>query len=376
MFKIDPTFSTYWPPLPGEKFIILEKSILDEGLRENLIVWKEKNVLLDGHQRLRILQKHDLSYENRITYLSFPDEVHAKHWVHVTQAARRGDAPQFLSICHVLEFEPLYREWAKERQKEHGGTAPGKKKHSVTNGDEVLDDGYGRTTDAMARDACCSKNSIERVLYIRKHDPKRFKALKELAEQGKDYEKDDGPGRGKGTKEISIHLEHSKVKAMVDAKEKGIILDSETIEKFPSSNTVRDFAETVTKFKPPIGVQKSAAKAIIADQSIADKNYIEDAVIHRMPKRKSRKEKEKPSFEQMRNSMEKIAGFMNQAIEETRQLMRLKDEFGDDLYFQVLAEASNLRAAFAEWVVQAKYINRKGDDNGKKENKESRLLHS
>jgi len=141
LFKIDPAFEHYWPPLPDEKFIILEKSILEEGIRENLVVWKEKNILLDGHQRFVICKKHGIPIDKKITHLSFPDEIHAKHWVHITQAARRGDAPQFLSICHVLEFEPIYREEAKQRkirkpknlscvidagQKEYGGTAPGK----------------------------------------------------------------------------------------------------------------------------------------------------------------------------------------------------------------------------------------------------------
>ena len=71
-FKIDDTFKHYWPPLPEEKRIILEKSILEEGLRDNLIVWKEQGVLLDGHQRLGILKKHGIPYEDRITYHRSP----------------------------------------------------------------------------------------------------------------------------------------------------------------------------------------------------------------------------------------------------------------------------------------------------------------
>ena len=158
-FKLDDTFKHYWPPLPEEKRIILEKSILEEGLRDNLIVWKEKNILLDGHQRLGILTKHGIGYEDRITYLSFPDEVHAKHWVHVTQAARRGDAPQFLSICHVLEFEPIYLEEAKGRMAEGG-----KKHGKVGINDTTLETGRSRLF--MARDSAASEMSVQRVLYV------------------------------------------------------------------------------------------------------------------------------------------------------------------------------------------------------------------
>ena len=186
-FKIDPMFERYWPPLPGEKFIILEKSILEEGLRDNLIVWKEKNILLDGHQRLRVLKKHGISFEDRITYLSFTDEIHAKHWVHVTQAARRGDAPQFLSICHVLEFEPIYQEEARLRRLEgekkgglarHGKPAPGI--------NDTTSSGPDRSRTRMAEDSCAGENSITRVLYIREHDPKlSSRAIAELAGVGK-----------------------------------------------------------------------------------------------------------------------------------------------------------------------------------------------
>lgn len=74
-----------------------------------------------------------------------------------------GDAPQFLSICHVLEFEPIYREEAKQRQREAGGPHPGKR--SGINDTEPLE--AGRSRLFMARDSAASENSIQRVLYIK-----------------------------------------------------------------------------------------------------------------------------------------------------------------------------------------------------------------
>ena len=373
-FKLDDTFKHYWPPLPEEKRIILEKSILEEGLRDNLIVWKEKNILLDGHQRLGILTKHGIGYEDRITYLSFPDEVHAKHWVHVTQAARRGDAPQFLSICHVLEFEPIYREEAKQRQREHGGTAPGK--HSVANGDEVL--GKGRFTKFMERDSAASEHSIQRALYIRTHDSERFDVLHKMAASGQAYDHGGGMGRGKDGTEISIHLEWSKVKAMVDAKAAGVKLDPATLEKFTSSNTVRDFAETVSKFKPSASVQKTAAEAIISNDDAANKNYVEDAIVRRMPKKKATTEADKPALLQLENSMEKIADGLCSTIGEMKHLQEMRHQpgFGDGLYFRALANATNLRAAFAEWVVMAELINKKGNNHENKKDETRGLLRA
>lgn len=361
MFKIDPTFERYWPPLPAEKFVILEKSILEDGLRENLIVWEERNILLDGHQRLRVLKKNGIAYADRITYLSFPDEVHAKHWVHVTQAARRGDAPQFLSICHVLEFEPIYREEAKQRQRQHGGTAPGK--HSCINNAEVK----GKTTrERMAEEACVSQNSVERVFYIRDHAIARFDALKTLAEKGEDYDNDGGPGRGKGNKEISIHLEWSKVKAKVDADAAGVKIAPDALEKFTSSNTVRDFAETVTKFKPSAGVQKAAAEAIVKNQSTADKNYIEDQVIHRLPKREPKKDADGSNFSKLQKKMVEIAGHMDRATTGIRDLQELRESIGEDVYFRAIAATPEIREAFARFTLAAKSFQNGGSIEKKK----------
>lgn len=361
-FKIDDTFKHYWPPLPEEKRIILEKSILEEGLRDNLIVWKEKNILLDGHQRLSILTKHGIPFDNKITLLSFPDEVHAKHWVHVTQAARRGDAPQFLSICHVLEFEPIYKAEADKRAK--AGTP-------CANGTGGLSRFF------MARDSAASEHSIQRVLYIKLHDPERFKRLYELSRGGGEYEHGGGLGRGKDTDDVSIHLEHSKVKAIKDAEKAGVEINAEALELFTSSNVVRDFVDTVIKYEPPLEVQKVAAEAIVANNATADKNYVEDAVVHRMPKKRERK-KDKPALTQLSESMEKIASSLYAAINETKRLQELRQNpsFGDVLYFRALADATNLRAAFAEWVVFGKLMNEKGDSNGKKKLEESRLLCS
>ena len=345
-FKIDPEFETYWPPLPDEKLVILEQSILAEGLRENLAVWKEKNVLLDGHQRLRICKKHGIDVDDRITYLSFPDAVHAKHWVHVAQAGRRGDAPQFLSICHVLEFEPIYREEAAKRKK---------------SGTLCINDTGGPSRSFMARDAGSGEQSVIRVLYIKQHDPARFESLRKLAQRGEDYDKDGGPGRGKGGKEISIHLEWSKVQAVQDAKRDGVAIDSEALEQFDSSNTVRAFSETVRKYKPPVHTQKQAAEAIVKNNTTADKNYVEDAVIHRLPKREPKRQAEKTGMVQLRDKMKEIAEHFGRAIKGIEELKELRLEYGDDVYFQAVAETPEIRAAFAEFNVAAKAFQRGGN---------------
>ena len=59
--KIDPEFQSQIPPLTNDEFKQLEENILKEGkLISPLIVWN--NILVDGHNRYAILQKHPEIY--------------------------------------------------------------------------------------------------------------------------------------------------------------------------------------------------------------------------------------------------------------------------------------------------------------------------
>ena len=59
--KIDPEFQNQIPPLTDDEYKQLEENILKEGkLLAPLIVWN--NILVDGHNRYAILQKHPEIY--------------------------------------------------------------------------------------------------------------------------------------------------------------------------------------------------------------------------------------------------------------------------------------------------------------------------
>jgi hypothetical protein len=86
--KIDPEFASLIPPLSQSELDLLEESLKQEGLRQDLVVWKEANILLDGHNRLRLCRKHGI--ELRVKHLSFPDRDAARAFVFRTQLARRN----------------------------------------------------------------------------------------------------------------------------------------------------------------------------------------------------------------------------------------------------------------------------------------------
>src|SRR5262245_53084075 len=101
--KIDAEFQSYMPPLTPEERQGLETLLLGEGCRDALVVWKETGILLDGHNRLEICNKHKIKY--RIEYLKFPTRELALKWVIDHQASRRNWSDAQRSYYMGLHFE-------------------------------------------------------------------------------------------------------------------------------------------------------------------------------------------------------------------------------------------------------------------------------
>jgi len=56
-----PELKAYIDPLTPDEYEALERSILDEGCRDALVLWG--NILVDGHNRYSICQKHGLPFK-------------------------------------------------------------------------------------------------------------------------------------------------------------------------------------------------------------------------------------------------------------------------------------------------------------------------
>ena len=100
---IDPEFQGTIPPLQEEELKQLEENILTDGVVINpLIVWD--GVIVDGHNRYRILQKHPeiqfTTYEKK-----FPDRYAAIAWICKNQLGRRNLTPQQFKYLIGLQYE-------------------------------------------------------------------------------------------------------------------------------------------------------------------------------------------------------------------------------------------------------------------------------
>ena len=89
--KIDPEFADKIPPLTPEELEQLETNILEEGAVINpLIIWN--GVIVDGHNRYRILQKHpEITF--RVYEKEFSDRYEVIAWICKNQLGRRNLTP-------------------------------------------------------------------------------------------------------------------------------------------------------------------------------------------------------------------------------------------------------------------------------------------
>jgi hypothetical protein len=89
--KTDLEFSTLIPPLTPEELAGLEASLLTDGCRDALVVWEGKDILLDGHNRLRICNEHEIPFTTKA--LAFESIYDAQMWVINNQEGRRNLTP-------------------------------------------------------------------------------------------------------------------------------------------------------------------------------------------------------------------------------------------------------------------------------------------
>lgn len=83
---INPKFESALPYLNKNEYRALEKSILEEGVRNPIIVWD--NTIIDGHHRYKICIKHGIPFET--VEKKFESEDEAYFWILREQFSRRN----------------------------------------------------------------------------------------------------------------------------------------------------------------------------------------------------------------------------------------------------------------------------------------------
>jgi hypothetical protein len=100
---IHPDLHSLIPSLSADEYQQLEANLLAHGCRDPLVVWQEEQVLLDGHNRMELCERHDLPYA--VHEVSLPDLDAAKLWMYDNQLGRRNLPPHQMSYYRGKQYE-------------------------------------------------------------------------------------------------------------------------------------------------------------------------------------------------------------------------------------------------------------------------------
>lgn len=93
------------PPLREDEALQLENNILKEGCRESLLVWDHQGqyILVDGHNRFRICQKHQIDF--KVSLMNFDTMHQVKDWMVGNQLGRRNLTSEQASYLRGMRYE-------------------------------------------------------------------------------------------------------------------------------------------------------------------------------------------------------------------------------------------------------------------------------
>ena len=110
---IDDEFKALIPPLADNERAQLEENILRDGIQDSLKTWQ--GILIDGHNRYSIAQKHGLPFKTM--EIEFADRAAVTIWIIENQFGRRNLSAYDRSLL-ALKLKPVIAAQAKERQGE------------------------------------------------------------------------------------------------------------------------------------------------------------------------------------------------------------------------------------------------------------------
>ena len=165
-----PEMAELLPPLTGEQLSALEADILANGCYSPVIV-NEDMVIIDGHNRQSLCEKHGLPYQMAV--FSFGDLLEAKQWALDTQKGRRNlDKWELGKIA--LRLKPDIEARAKANMSAGGGDQKSEDaKSGFVNSQNPISP--VNTTQELADAVGIGHQTMSRVIQIDEHAPTAVK---------------------------------------------------------------------------------------------------------------------------------------------------------------------------------------------------------
>ncbi|HYD62022.1 MAG TPA: hypothetical protein VEC35_16775 [Noviherbaspirillum sp.] len=165
--RISDELRAYVDPLTSHEYDALERSILAEGCRDALVLWGD--VLIDGHNRYSICQKHGLPFKT-VQNDKFGSIDDVALWMIDNHLARRSvsDFQRGMLALRKKAILSARAETQKEAQKEAPRPADAEAK-AVDTGDTPAPERPPLSTrEEVAKVAGISSNTISRIEKIQK----------------------------------------------------------------------------------------------------------------------------------------------------------------------------------------------------------------
>lgn len=156
------------PPLRAEQLAALEADLLKNGCYAPVIV-NEELVIIDGHNRQKLCEKHGLPY--KISVFSFEDLLEAKQWALDTQKSRRNLEKWELGKI-ALKLKPEIEAKARANQAAAGGDKFSEKPLSATLPEAVS---AVDTRRELAEALGLGQRTMGKVMQIDEHAPDAVK---------------------------------------------------------------------------------------------------------------------------------------------------------------------------------------------------------
>jgi len=144
---IDREFKFLLPVLDEKAFADLEADILENGIRDSLVLWE--GILIDGYNRYNIAQKHNLPFNTVSMEFDSRDEVMI--WIIRNQIARRNLTPFQLRYFRGLHYHADRRSKGDNNPRVQNSTKP--QNEVSLNTAKMLADKYNVSRSTIERDS-------------------------------------------------------------------------------------------------------------------------------------------------------------------------------------------------------------------------------
>lgn len=158
-YRIDPELNEVLPKLSDADYKALEQSLLADGFKgAPIMVWGD--IIVDGHNRYEICNKHNIRYE--VKEIEFESKEEAIIWMVRQQLGRRSLTP-LQRIQIVEKYRPFYKKKAEKNKSLNGGNKIAESENSTTplTKEEKID-----VREKLAKDADVSTNTYSKGVKI------------------------------------------------------------------------------------------------------------------------------------------------------------------------------------------------------------------